>query len=46
MIFDDYGFPSCPGARKAVDEFFGGKPETPIVLGTGQALIVRMPGPS
>jgi O-methyltransferase len=22
VIFDDYGFPSCPGAREAVDEFF------------------------
>jgi len=43
MIFDDYGFPTCPGARKAVDEFFGGKPETPIVLGTGQALAIRLP---
>lgn len=21
VIFDDYGFPSCPGARKAVDDF-------------------------
>ncbi len=42
MVFDDYGFPSCPGARKAVDEFFGGKPETPMVLGTGQALAIRL----
>ncbi len=22
IVFDDYGFPSCPGARAAVDEFF------------------------
>lgn len=42
MIFDDYGFPSCPGARKAVDEFFADKLETPIVLPTGQALAIRM----
>jgi O-methyltransferase len=27
LLFDDYGFPSCPGARAAVDEFFADKPE-------------------
>jgi O-methyltransferase len=41
MVFDDYGFPTCPGARKAVDEFFANKPETPIVLDTGQAIAIR-----
>ena len=41
MVFDDYGFPTCPGARKAVDEFFADKPETPIVLQTGQAIAIR-----
>lgn len=42
MIFDDYGFPSCPGARKAVDEFFESKPENPLSLPTGQAVIFKM----
>lgn len=42
MIFDDYGFPTCPGARKAVDQFFAGKPETPTVLQTGQAIAFRV----
>lgn len=42
MIFDDYGFPTCPGARKAVDDFFASKPETPIVLQSGQAIVIRM----
>lgn len=43
MVFDDYGFASCPGARKAVDEFFADKPEAPIVLPTGQAVVFRAP---
>jgi O-methyltransferase len=43
MIFDDYGFPSCPGARQAVDEFFSTKPEQPLVLSTGQAVIFKTP---
>lgn len=39
IIFDDYGFASCAGARKAVDEFFADKSETPFVLGTAQAVV-------
>jgi O-methyltransferase len=42
MLFDDYGFPSCPGARLAIDEFFSDKPETPIVLNTAQAFITKL----
>lgn len=41
MVFDDYGFPTCPGARKAVDEFFSGKPETPFYLPSGQCIVLR-----
>ncbi|MDH5179142.1 MAG: TylF/MycF family methyltransferase [Gammaproteobacteria bacterium] len=41
IVFDDYGFGSCPGARTAVDEFFADKPEQPLVLPTGQALVFR-----
>jgi O-methyltransferase len=41
IVFDDYGFPSCPGARKAVDEFFADKPEFPVYLPSGQCFIVR-----
>ncbi len=41
MLFDDYGFPTCPGARKAVDEFFSDKPETPFYLSTGQCWVMR-----
>jgi O-methyltransferase len=39
IVFDDYGVPSCPGARAAVDAFFAGKPEIPLVLHTGQAVV-------
>jgi len=42
IVFDDYGFPSCPGARKAVDEFFATKPERPLALMTGQALVMKL----
>ena len=43
MVFDDYGFPSCPGARRAVDEAFADRPEVPICLPTGQCLIIKSP---
>lgn len=42
IIFDDYGYHETPGARKAVDEFFGDKPEEPLVLATGQAMVVKI----
>lgn len=42
IVFDDYGFASCPGARKAVDEFFADKPERPLALSTGQALVTKL----
>ena len=41
MTFDDYGVPSCPGARKAVDEYFRTKDVCPLVLPTGQAVVFR-----
>ena len=42
MIFDDYGFLTCPGAKTAVDEFFTGKPEYPCFLPTAQCLVVKL----
>jgi len=41
VVFDDYGFPSCPGARAAVDEFFLDKHCVPLCLPTGQALVFK-----
>ena len=41
IIFDDYGFPTCPGARQAVDEFFFGKPEKPLAMPSGQCVVVK-----
>jgi O-methyltransferase len=41
MVFDDYGFPTCPGARKAADEYFSDKPDGPLYFPTGQCIVVR-----
>jgi O-methyltransferase len=41
VVFDDYGFQSCYGARLAVNEFFAGRPEVPLVLPTGQAIVIK-----
>lgn len=41
MVFDDYGFLSCPGAKAAVDEFFSTRPETPLYLPTVQCVVTR-----
>jgi hypothetical protein len=41
IVCDDYGFTTCPGARKALLEFMSDKPEEIIELPTGQGLIVR-----
>jgi O-methyltransferase len=41
IVFDDYGEPNCPGAKLAVDEFMGGKPEWLVVGPQSQAHIVK-----
>lgn len=41
IVFDDYGFPSCPGARAAVDEFFASSACIPLCLPTGQAVVFK-----
>ena len=42
LVFDDYGHASCPGARQAVERFFSDKPEKPLALMTGQAIVVKL----
>lgn len=41
VVFDDYGFPTCTGARAAVDEFFSREACVPLCLPTGQALVFK-----
>lgn len=41
IVCDDYGFASCPGARRAVDEYAAAHHLGAIGLPTGQALLVR-----
>ena len=41
IVFDDYGFATCPGARQAVDEFFAPLPIRPLSLPTGQAVVFK-----
>lgn len=41
VIFDDYGFRTCPGARAAVDDFFRGRACAPLCLPTGQAVVFK-----
>jgi O-methyltransferase len=41
IVFDDYGVPSCPGARRAVDAFFRKRSEVPLIQSTGQAIVFK-----
>jgi O-methyltransferase len=43
VVFDDYGFATCPGATRAVDEFFAHTPEVPLYLPTGQCVVAKLP---
>lgn len=43
IVFDDYGFyPYRRAARAAVDQFFDTMKEEPIVLPTGQAIVLKL----
>lgn len=41
IVFDDYGAPTCPGAREAVDDFFAETSTYPLCLPTGQAIVFK-----
>jgi hypothetical protein len=41
ILCDDYGFKSCPGATKAVDDFLDEKPEKMIALSDGGGFLVK-----
>jgi len=41
VVLDDYGFPTCPGARAAANEFFADKPALPLCLPTAQAVVFK-----
>lgn len=42
IIFDDYGFLTCPGAKMAVDDFFSDKIEKPCYLQSGQCIVIKL----
>ena len=39
IVLDDYGYASCPGAKKGADEFFADKTEKVLPLHTGQGIV-------
>lgn len=41
IIFDDYGWRSCPGVKKAVDEFLIDKDEIPIITTRSQCMLLK-----
>jgi O-methyltransferase len=41
VLCDDYGFTSCPGATRAVDEFLADRPEKMIALSCGGGFLIK-----
>jgi hypothetical protein len=39
---DDYGSGHCPGAKRAIDEFFADKPENVLSLTSGQSVVIKI----
>lgn len=43
VVFDHYGWDDFEEQRKSIDAFFADKPDRPLALPTGQAVVVRRP---
>lgn len=41
ILCDDYGFATCPGATKAMDDFFESKPENVVGLASGGGFVIK-----
>jgi O-methyltransferase len=41
MVFDDYAWSTCAGARRAVDDYFADLPVRPLALSNGQAIVFK-----
>jgi O-methyltransferase len=41
FVCDDYGFTTCPGATKAVDDFMSDKPETIVSMDAGGCFFLK-----
>ena len=46
LLCDDYGFVTCPGARRAFDEYIADKPEPLPERPTGQGFLIKGPEPA
>lgn len=42
ILCDDYGFVTCPGAKRAFDEFLADKPEKIVHVPTGQGFVIKV----
>jgi O-methyltransferase len=40
-VFDDYGWTGYEDQRRVIDAFFAGRPERPLALPTGQAIVIK-----
>src|SRR5579872_2853966 len=45
VVYDDYGFRTCAGAKAAVDEYFSAMAVRPIYLPTGQCVAIKTSPP-